>query len=64
MSARSASLLLSVANFISELIRFRVSPPSLFFWCLHKLWAQRNLDTIQVIALLVQQLGPLLLYIE
>ena len=61
---QSSHLLESVVHFVIELVKMQCSSPILFLYCLKKLWMDRTLHHIQMIALLVESLGPLMLYIE
>ena len=63
-SVQSSHILESVVHFVVELVRMQCSSPILFLYCLKKLWMDRTLHHIQMIALLVESLGPLMLFIE
>ena len=62
--AASSYRLEAVVRFIVELVRMQCISPSLFFYCLHRLWKDRTFHHIQMIALFVELLGPLMLYLE
>lgn len=61
MAGRDLPKLMSVSEFIIELVRFDVFKPVLFFYCLRRLWRFRTLESIQVIVLFVEKLAPSLL---
>ena len=63
-SVQSSHILESVIHFVVELVRMQCSSPILFLYCLKKLWLDRTFHHVQMIALLVESLGPLMLYIE
>lgn len=56
--------LLEIVYFITELIRFNVLKPSVFLYCLRKLQPIRTIDSAQVMAVLIERCGPVLLFIE
>ncbi len=64
MRGRKVGYLLEVTYFITELIRFNVLKPSVFLYCLRKLQPLRTMESAQVIAVLIEQCGPVLLFIE
>ena len=61
MQAKELSKLLSVSQFIIELLRFQVCKPVVFFYCIRRLWKYRTLESIQVLVLFIEKLGPLYL---
>ena len=58
------SYLLEIVYFITELIRFNVLKPSVFLYCLRKLQPIRTIDSAQVMAVLIERCGPVLLFVE
>lgn len=56
--------LLDVTSFITEMVRFNEFRPSLFLYCLRKLRLLRSLESAQLIALLIERCGPVLLFVD
>lgn len=63
-SVQSSHVLEAVVRFVIELVKMQCSSPILFLYCLKKLWTDRTQHHILMIALLVESLGPLMLYVE
>lgn len=61
IQGKQFSKLCSVVDFIVELIRFDISKPALFFYCLRRLVAIRSRESIQLIRVFVEKVGPLML---
>ena len=64
LRGRNVGKLLDVTSFITEMVRFNEFRPSLFLYCLRKLRLLRSLESAQVIALLMERCGPVLLFVD
>ena len=61
IQGKQFSKLCSVVDFIVELIRFDISKPALFFYCLRRLVTIRSRESTQLIRVFVEKVGPLML---
>ena len=64
LRGRNVGKLLDVTSFITEMVRFNEFRPSLFLYCLRKLRLLHSLESAQVIALLMERCGPVLLFVD